>query len=128
MKWLLTLMFGRSVLRSVMSIGLAIVLVPVILNLGFGYFDTIERVGDGEDVSPTNMMDAPTQGIRPGTTSERVEQLLAGRNARQLDGTTPGERCSGYDTGVAKQVLAVCYTEQGGRWIVSSSSLRTLDA
>lgn len=124
MKWILGLVAARGV-RSVVSIGLAVVLVPVILNLGFGYFDTIERIGEGEDVAPTNMMDAPTKGIKPGTTSERVEQLLGGTQFTEAAATTPGERCRGYDTGVANQVLAVCFGEQNGRWLVTSAAMRS---
>ena len=124
-KWLLGFLMARGLIRSVVSIGLAIVLVPVILNLGFGYFDTVERIGEGEDVAPTNMMDAATSGIRPGTTSDRVDQVFAKRGFRELTSETPGERCRGYDVGVAHQVLAVCMREQGGRWKVSSSTLRS---
>ena len=45
MSWLLKFFVARSVAASVVSITLAVVLVPIILNMGFGYFDTIDRIG-----------------------------------------------------------------------------------
>lgn len=114
---------------GIVSVGSLLVLVPIILNMGFGYIDTIARIGDGEDVSPTYMQDAATQGIKPGQTSQQVEQVL-GRNSEPVPSDTPGERCKGYPMKGTGQHMVICYAirpvgpagEQ--RWLVTRSYLK----
>lgn len=118
--------FPSMSFRVLAPIGAAVVLVPVILNMGFGYIDTITRIGDGEEVEPTYMLESGEQGIRPGQTSEQAEKVL-GQQSVPVASTVPGERCRGYALSATHKQLVVCYatrpTGPGGeqRWVVTSS-------
>jgi hypothetical protein len=109
---------------SVLSIGAAIVLVPMILNYGFGYIDTVDRVGNGEDVEATAMLDAGSYGIRPGQTSQQAERVL-GADAMTVASSKAGERCRGRSLKPLPQQLIVCFGEQPAasdgspRWVVT---------
>lgn len=112
--------------RNVVSIGAAIVLVPLILNFGLGYIDTIDRIGRGEDVTSEQVLDAGTKGIRPGDTSARVEQLLGSKwEAHATE--VAGETCRAYPLTDAAGRLVVCFGTAGtadeARWKVTRAEL-----
>src|SRR3990167_3507684 len=112
------------VFKTAIVAGSALIIVPVILNLGIGYVDTIERIGNGEDVPATNMLDAATQGVRPGQTSEQAEKVL-GHITTPVASDRPGERCQRYALAKLPAGMVVCYETRmiGGeqRWVVSRS-------
>lgn len=113
-------------IKAAVSIGAAIVLVPLILNMGLGYIDTIERIGDGEEVSSTNMLDAAKNGIKPGATSEEAEKVL-GHNTTAVASDRAGENCKRYALGDTGKGMVVCYSTQGTganqHWLVTRSYL-----
>lgn len=113
-------------LRNVLSIGVAVAAVPLILNFGFGYIDTIDRVGRGEEVTGEEIVDAGTEGIRPGQTSAQVEQLLGSKwEARAAK--APGETCRAYPLTDAAGSLVVCFGTSGtadeARWKVTRAAV-----
>ncbi len=105
-------MFPRPGIRHIVSIGAAVVLVPIILNYGFGYISTVERIGNGEDVAPTAMQDAVKDGIPPGQTQQEAERVL-GSNSTPVASDTPGTTCRGYPFGKTRNHLVVCYKTVG---------------
>lgn len=116
----------RLLTRAVLPIAMAIVLVPMILNYGMGYISTVDRIGNGEDVSSQEILGAGTQGIPLGETQEQAEKVL-GTNSVSVPSKNAGETCRGYELAQTKQHLVLCYakreTSAGPRMVVTSSRI-----